>query len=110
MKKYECHITLSTADASVAAAVAKYLHWKTSEIARDPVLGDDTFYYLTSHHTDYDAMKGRMEMCVTALKNSGAKVIREKIELIVHDTKIGLDAPYGSIMRNGGQLIIADPT
>jgi hypothetical protein len=109
MKKYECHITLSTADGNIAAVIARQLHWKTSEIARDPVLGEDTYYYLTSHHVDYDAMKDRMDMCVMLLRASGVNIIREKIELIVHDTKIGLEGPRGSIVREGDRLLVADP-
>lgn len=110
MKKYECHITLSTADAPAASVIARTLHWKTSEIARDPVLGEDTFYYLTSHDIDYDRMFDRMEMCCMVLRASGVNIIREKIELIVHDTKMNLVAPRGSITRTGEGLVVKDPT
>lgn len=84
---YECHITISSDDAAVGEQVADELHWKTSEIARDPVLGQATYFYLTSHDTDTERMFRRMRQCSTTLLNSGVNVIREKIELIIYDTK-----------------------
>lgn len=84
---YECHITVDTKHAALATAVANRLHWKTSEIARDPVLGDKNFFYLTSHATDFQIMFSRMNGCAAALRDGGVPVLREKIELIIHDTK-----------------------
>jgi hypothetical protein len=43
------------------------------------------------------------------LRASGVNIIREKIELIVHDTKIGLNAPRGSITRMDEGLLVKDP-
>lgn len=84
---YECHITVSTEHAEKAAACAKTLHWKTSEIARDPVLGNKNFYYLTTHSDNAPEIFSRMQRAVNALEFDGVPVIREKIELIIHDTK-----------------------
>lgn len=39
---YECHITCLVSDAAQAEQVAKELHWKTSEIARDIVYDTKT--------------------------------------------------------------------
>lgn len=86
--QYECHITCRQVDAEAAAAVAQAKHWKTSEIARDPVLGQATYYYLTSHSDDYMIMFRRMKEAVTALKEVDAWVLREKIELIMYDSKV----------------------
>jgi hypothetical protein len=85
--KYECHITTFTSSAEVATEVAKELHWKTSEIARDPVLGNDTYFYLTSHSDSYDRMWERMVEAVNLLELKGCKVVREKIEHIVYDRR-----------------------
>lgn len=85
---FECHITVSTDDAVQATNVANFLHWKTSEIARDPVLGDKNFFYLTSHSKKYDEMWDKLRKTVDALNFNNVEVIREKIELIVHDTKV----------------------
>jgi hypothetical protein len=85
---FECHITVSTKHSEMAAKTAKELHWKTSEIARDPVLGDDTFFYLTTHSDNLPEITGRMKRCVFALEFIEVEVLREKIELILHDTKV----------------------
>lgn len=84
---FECHITVSTAHAKQAEAVAESNHWKTSEIARDPVLGKDTFFYLTKHADEYQNLYGHMKMTVGDLQRIGIPILREKIELIMHDTK-----------------------
>lgn len=87
---YECHITCYTSQAEAAAEVAKEFHWKTSEIARDPLLGDDTYFYLTSHGATYEQIFTRMKATVDALTLRGVRVAREKIEHIVYDTKKSL--------------------
>lgn len=87
---FECHITVSTDDANSANIVAKEYHWKTSEIARDPVLGDKNFFYLTTHTKDYGSMWSKLRIAVDELEKMHVPVIREKIELIVHDTKVKL--------------------
>jgi hypothetical protein len=51
------------------------------------VLGDDTFFYLTTHRADYMGVFSRMRSAVAYLEASGVSVLREKIELILHDTK-----------------------
>lgn len=85
---FECHITVSTDDAEAATTIAKELHWKTSEIARDPVLGDKNFFYLTTHTKGYPEMWDRLRFCVAQLEAMAVPIIREKIEMIIHDTKV----------------------
>jgi exosome complex RNA-binding protein Csl4 len=85
---FECHITVSTEHAETANNIAKLHHFKTSEIARDPVLGDKNFFYLTTHSKDYGDIWNRMKNCVRHFEEVEVPVIREKIELIVHDTKV----------------------
>lgn len=87
---YECHITCHQKDAIPATTVAQGHHWKTSEIARDPVLGEATYFYLTSHGATYDHLYGRMKAASEALQSLGVEVVREKIEHIVYDTKTGI--------------------
>lgn len=84
---FECHITVSVKDARAAEEVAKIRHWKTSEIARDPVLGKDTYFYLTKHSDEMPTILGGMYECSAALERSGVKVIREKIEAILLDVR-----------------------
>lgn len=85
---FECHITVSTEHAETATNIAKLCHWKTSEIARDPVLGDKNFFYLTSHSKEYNDMWSRLRQTVAMFNNVEVPVLREKIELIMYDTKV----------------------
>lgn len=87
---YECHITTETSSAEKAAQVAQTLGWKTSEIARDPLLGDKNYFYLTLHERTFGEIKARMEHCVSILRANEIPVIRQKIEIIIFDTKTGV--------------------
>lgn len=82
---YEIHITCLTSQSAKATKIAKEFHWKTSEIARDPVLGNDTYFYLTTHADTLDTAYLRMQQAVDALYCTNVTVLREKIEHIVHD-------------------------
>lgn len=87
MTDFECHITVPQSHAGVAHDVAQNRNWKTSEIARDPLLGDDTHFYLTCHSTDYDTIYAKMCQAVSDLQYADVPVLREKIEQIVHDVR-----------------------
>lgn len=84
---YECHITVPQSHSSEAGHVAWYMRWKTSEIARDPLLGDDTHFYLTCHATDYDIIWRKMRSTIAHLEAQHVPVLREKIERIEHDVR-----------------------
>lgn len=84
---YEIHITASTKDGETATIVAKQLGWKTSEIARDPLLGEDTFFYLTTHRSHVETSMADMNLCAKILEANGVKVLRMKIEHVIFDTK-----------------------
>lgn len=90
---FECHITVHFSDSLIAASIAEQNHWKTSEIARDPVLGDKPFYYLTKYDEDYVKLFSHLKMTVGDLQRAGARVLREKIELIMYDTKAQAPPP-----------------
>lgn len=90
---YECHITIHKDHAEKAKAHARDLHWKTSQIDGDPVPGDKPFFYLTTHSSNAPEIFARMQRAVNALEFDGVPVIREKIELIIHDTKEKKHAP-----------------
>lgn len=97
---YECHITVHVQHAKAAEAVAKDLHWKTSQIDGDPVLGDRPFFYLTTHCSNVEDMMHRMRMCTDMLERvNGVPVIREKIELIIHDTKTRRKLELSDVMQ-----------
>lgn len=85
---FECHITCPLKYKEWCEKIAKATKWKTSEIERDPVLGKDSFFYLTTHSDDYMVLYNRMKRTVEYLNQVDNIVIREKIELIMYDTKV----------------------
>ncbi len=84
---YELHITVNIADAELADVVARDLHWKTSQIMGDPVLGNKPFHYLTTYSSDEYLAYVTLAECCNALRQAGVGIIREKIELIVYDKR-----------------------
>lgn len=88
MPLFETHITCLIKDAEKAQKVADAQGWKTSQIARDIALGDDTYFYLTSHGRNIAKVTTKLDHTVAFLKAFGVEVVREKIELIIHDTKL----------------------
>lgn len=87
---YECHITIQVKDAEIGEKVAAAHCWKTSEIKRDPVLGDGSHFYLTRHSKNFLDMVDRMELISAALRKEAVEILRQKIEHIVYDTKTGV--------------------
>jgi hypothetical protein len=90
MSLYECHITIPAKAAEAGREIASKTHWKFSVIDGDPVLGKHVFAYLTTHGTDLTKVVARMNEVSAEVKAYGVDVIREKIELIVYDTKVGI--------------------
>jgi hypothetical protein len=84
---HEIHVTTLTDYASRAEEVAQTLHWKTSAIMGDPVLGHKPFFYLTTHRPSYYTAQQALDTCCAALLEAGVPVVREKIEHIVWDVR-----------------------
>jgi putative NIF3 family GTP cyclohydrolase 1 type 2 len=84
---YEIHLTVDTAHAERATWVANAFHWKTSEIARDPVLGNKNYFYLTKYSVTLESALSEIQEATAALKLHGVPLIREKVEHIVHDVR-----------------------
>ena len=91
---YECHVTVLKpsieADRARMQAIASRLHWKTSEIDGDPVLGKKVFFYFTTHGQNYEELTSRMEDLRRTLESPGIDiaVVRMKIEDIVFDWRL----------------------
>jgi hypothetical protein len=86
--KYEAHITCTRMNLESVKLIADQWQWKTSEIARDIVLGDDTYYYLTKHFDSVQSALDTMLLVNKELIRSHCNVVRNKIELVVHDVRI----------------------
>lgn len=97
---YECHITFTfiwhdTTD--LKALIERDTGWKWSQIDGDPVLGPGRKTYLTKHfpastntsHTMADAepVVAKMAKAAAYLRGCGLEVLREKVELVIYDTK-----------------------
>lgn len=93
---YECHITFLMPGRQ-ADYLEAHTDWKFSRIDGDPVMGAGLKCYLTKHfpasahtsHTTAEADKVVVKMGEVAnfLKLSGIEVIRQKVELVIFDTK-----------------------
>lgn len=89
MPYYECHITMR-GDPKQIEPLVKATGWKFSAIDGDPVLGKGVLCYATSHFKgSRDTADVVIAMGVVAdeLVAQGAEVIRQKVELVVYDTK-----------------------
>lgn len=85
--QFECHITCNLEDHAEAQKVADENDWKTSEIARDPILGQATYFYLTLHDDSFIDLYRYMENMEERLVEVGVVPVRKKIELTLFDTK-----------------------
>ena len=83
---FECHLTYNVADSALIETFATE-GWKFSAIDGDPILGAKPHCYLTCHHTDWVQMWSKMFNKVQHIREHGKEPLREKIELIVYDTK-----------------------
>lgn len=90
---YECHITLKGVPGDLLKRqVESYHGWKFSAIDGDPTLGQSVFCYATKHYNakhELDYVIERMHEVATELAGKAVveEVIREKVELVVYDTK-----------------------
>lgn len=86
---YECHITL-TPDSGLKVFV-EGLGWKFSQIFGDIILGDDEiFAYATTHYNEKlgeQEVIAEMNHAASMMEKRGFKVLRQKVELVVYDTK-----------------------
>ena len=84
---FECHITVPISQAEAASRIAINEGWKTSAIERDPILGDDTHFYLTAHGHDFVLLQQKMNLAHFMLGAARVHVRRCKIEAIIIDQR-----------------------
>lgn len=91
---YECHITLeSPMTQGAMEGIKKDIEgnmWTFSNIIGDPILGLKAYCYATRHYAASRKLEHvALEMSVVAqsLKVRGYTVVRQKVELVVLDTK-----------------------
>lgn len=90
MKTYfECHITM-VGDPAVIRPVVEAAKWKFSVIDGDPVLGEGVKCYATQlfkRSLGEETVLSMLLDTAKQLENSGFKVLRRKVELVIYDDK-----------------------
>lgn len=91
---YECHITIKDYKNGIVNKLLeetiKEWGWKFSQIEGDPVLGKGLKCYATQHFAgtrNVDEVISIMRNVAYDLELAGFDVVRQKVELIVYDTK-----------------------
>lgn len=90
---YECHITIEQLPNQSREHVRQAVErtgWKFSAIDGDPVLGNKVLCYATRHFANQMApgdVSQRMNIVAEDLSTNQLKVVRQKVELVVYDTK-----------------------
>lgn len=90
---YECHITIELPDSVFITLLEKKIlenGWKFSKIDGDPIFGKGIKCYATQHFNsskNVNKVLEEMNNVAEHLDILGFNVIREKIELIIYDTK-----------------------
>lgn len=85
---YECHITMEGKPDTIKKTV-ELLGWKFSKIDGDPTLGDGVKCYATRHYNKKYSLDFIIEVVAETSQEinrfCGAEILREKVELVVHD-------------------------
>lgn len=91
---YECHITIQHSHCSLELEriqdAIEDNGWKYSVIDGDPTIGDGCFCYATTHISAKAELKtviDQMAAVAESLSAQDMRVIRQKVELVVYDTK-----------------------
>lgn len=90
---YECHITIEATGEYMQQKAQELIEkrgWKFSKIDGDPVLGKGVKCYATNHFAakkNVDEVIRNMSYLAEELFAASFLVIREKVELIIFDTK-----------------------
>lgn len=86
---YECHITVEGNKELAEHCIAAF-GWKFSAIDGDPSLGDGVKCYATIHYNNRVPLVeviDRVQSAAKKLRNDGLNVVREKVEMVVYDTR-----------------------
>lgn len=86
---YECHITMLAKPDDVQYPT-EYIKWKFSAIDGDPSLGDGVKCYATRHYNARRSLEeviAEVQDAAMYLRKLNINVLREKVELVVYDTK-----------------------
>lgn len=71
----------------MAELIGKDRKWKPSVFKGDPILGKDSYFYLTKYTNTLEKAFDEIARVKVRLDNAKIPLIREKIEDIVHDIR-----------------------
>ena len=86
---YEAHVTM-TGDRSTLKAATEGVGWRFSAIDGDANLGDGLKLYATRQMNSKigdDAAISILSEAANFLSSSGATILREKVEVVIYDTR-----------------------
>lgn len=89
-KYYECHITMLGPKGFLENLVITLPKWKYSCIWGNPILGNSDFSYATAHFSmnlTEEQVIGFMNATAAYLKDGGAEIVRQKVEVVIYDTR-----------------------
>lgn len=85
---FELHLTFPASQREMVRQVAKTApQWTFSAIDNDPILGPGVKCYLTSYDKDYGNAVSKVRAMGLYCAQNGLLPLREKVEMIVYDTK-----------------------
>lgn len=88
---YECHVTMMCEKIEVIEEHVSLLGWKFSCIDGDPILGEGLKCYATKHYpaamSATDVIRN-VQSIALQLSSKGHNVIRDKVELVIYDSKL----------------------
>ncbi len=91
---YECHVTV-IGNREQLEYVVDSLGWKFSAIDGDPTLGVGVKCYATKHYkanVSAAAVVEHVRSCAHSLRLASFEVLRDKVELVLHDSKVFREA------------------
>lgn len=89
--KFEAHITCKLSDSEAVREVCEYTGWSYSQIDGDPIMGKQAYCYLTTYDSNEEILYSSMQEVCQILRSAMVEPLRQKIELIVFDSKTGVD-------------------
>lgn len=90
---YECHITMQGSPKDIKPIIDGMKGWKFSAIDGDIIMGNGVLCYATAHFNylkfTEEQVIGIMNSIAEDIAEQDINVIRQKVELVIYDTKKG---------------------
>lgn len=91
INRYEAHITVDIAFAKEVQIAGHATGWTYSQIHDCPIMGNNTYCYLTHYNTNAETLKDQIDAIIALLSIGNIPILRAKIKQIIYDTKTGVN-------------------